>query len=71
MVEIIPVQEERLRLEQHGYKRNGLGVLCPNMRVRSWYVQRYCVQDESGTISPPLTRNEARKLAKTLERRNA
>ena len=63
MPEIIPVQVERLSVKQRGYKRNGLGVLCPAMRVRAWYVQRYIVK-LGDSYSAPLTKREAIELAK-------
>jgi hypothetical protein len=63
MPEIIPVQVERLSVKQTGYKRNGLGVLCPAMRVRSWYVQRYVVKI-GDSYSSPMTKKEMSTFSK-------
>lgn len=55
---ITPTLVERFSLKNTGYKRNGLGVLCPKFRVRTWYLQRYIVTFEDGSVSSPLTARE-------------
>jgi hypothetical protein len=57
------VREEQLKLKQHGYKRNGLGVLCPAMRVRCRFVTRWVVHQD-GTTTAPMTKRELNRYMK-------
>lgn len=70
MIEVIPVKEERIALRQRGYKRNGNGTLCPAMRVRSWWVNRWIVAQNGESYSPPMTKKEADALAEKLRKEN-
>jgi hypothetical protein len=65
---ITEVREEHIRFEHRGYKRNGLGVLCPKICCRAWYTSRWVVTLPSGETSSPMTRRQAERLANELAR---